>query len=143
MATHYSKETAGVLDTLAPGRNLSQEYRSKVKRIRATLVMAGQASGDTIVLGNYPVGAVFSHGMINATATLGAATIAIGTPASPAAYRDAAAFTTPGVPTLFGKAPASSAAPAATETRVIATIGAAALPGAGTLEIDLFYSDTV
>lgn len=143
MATHYSRETNGVLDTQGPGRTRAQNYRSKMKRIRATLVMAGQAIGDTIVLGELPVGAVFAYGVINATATLGTATVSVGTTAAPAAHRAAATFTTPDVPTLFGTAAQSSADPAAATTRLIATIGVAALPAAGTLEIDIYYSDTV
>ncbi len=143
MAQFYSRETAGVLDTQGPTRALSQNYRSKLKRIRASLVLAGQAIADTIVLGELPVGAVFSHGMINSTVSLGAATLSIGTAAAPASHRAAAASTTPETPTLFGTVAQQSAVPAAVTTRLIATIAAAALPGAGTLEIDIFYSDTV
>jgi len=143
MATFYSRETNGVLDTQGPARASAQNYRSKLKRIRATLVMAAQGIADTIVLGELPVGGVFAFGVINSTATLGAATIAVGTVAAPAAHRAAAVFTTPDTPTLFGKAAASADVPAAATTRLIATIAAAALPGAGTLEIDIYYSDTV
>lgn len=143
MATFYSRETAGVLDTQGPARAAAQNYRSKLKRIRATIIMAAQAAADTIVLGELPVGAVFAYGVINATATLGAATISVGTASVPAAHRAAATFTTPDTPTLFGKAAASADVPAAATTRLLATIGAAALPAGGTLEIDIYYSDTV
>ncbi len=143
MAQFFSRETAGVLDTQGPGRTLSQNYRSKAKRIRATLILNGQAIGDTIVLGEIPVGGVHLPGLINSTVSLGAATLAIGTAAVPALLRDAAVFTTPNVPTQFGKVGATSDVPAAVTTRIIATIAGAALPVGGTLEIDLAYSDTV
>lgn len=144
MPTYYSTETNGVLDTQGPARAAAQHYRSKMKRIRATRVTTGEAIADTIVLGELPVGAVFSHGIINASATLGAiATLSIGTVASPASHRAAAVFTTPDTPTLFGKVAASAAAPLAVVTRLIATVAAAALAVGVTLEIDIFYSDTV
>jgi hypothetical protein len=144
MATYYSIETTGVLDGSLPAtRNAPQNYRSKLKRVRSTIVMNGQLIGDLIVLGDLPVGAVWDHGKINSTATLGASTIAVGPVATPAKYKAAAVFTTPDTPTLFGKCAASAGAPLTAVERVVATIAGANLPVGGTLEIDLYYSDTV
>jgi len=144
MAETYSDETDGRLDVSGRAQIPSQIYRATLKRIRATIPYDGQASGDTVVLGELPPGAVFAFGVINATATAGAsATIAIGTAESAAKYRAAAVFTTADTPTLFGKAAAvgSAADPLTAPERVIATVGTAALPtSADYMVVDLYYS---
>lgn len=144
MAETYSDETKDKLD--AKGRSLidPHTYGANLERMRATIPYDGQASGDTIVLGVLPVGAVFSFGVLNATATAGGtATIAIGKAGTPAKYRAAAIFTAADTPTLFGKAAAvgSAADPLESPERVIATVGAAALPNsADYLVVDLYYT---
>lgn len=143
MAKTYSRETAGPLGSTAFEKTDSRTYRSTLKRIRATVDYDGQASGDTISLGKLPAGAVFSHGVMMATATAGAtATIAIGTAASAASMRTAAVFTAVDTPTLFGKTAAVAADPLSGETEILATVGAASLPdSAAYMTIDIFYSD--
>lgn len=143
MAQTYSRELDGQLDSSSFQKADARLHRSPLKRIRATIDYDGQAIADDIVLGVLPAGAAFSHGVITASATAGAAaTIAIGTAASAALYRTAAVFTAADIPTLFGKSGAASADPVTEETRVIATIGAAALPSsAAFMVVDFFYSD--
>lgn len=114
----------------------------RVRRFRATIPYAGQASGNTIVLADVPAGYQFSHGLITASATAGAsATIAIGVAGTAGKYRTAATFTTADTPTLFGNAAAKDDAPLVAGERVIATIGAASLPNsANFMVVDLFYT---
>lgn len=143
MAQTFSRETNGKLDTAGLSLLDGRTYRAKVKSIRATIDYDGQASGDTIVLGELPVGATFLYGVLNASATAGAsATIAIGSAASAAKYRAAATFTAADTPTLFGKASAVVADPLTAAERVIATVGTAALPNSTDyLTVELFYAD--
>lgn len=138
MAQTYATEVSGQYDTPATKSN-GAVVGGRMRRFRATVTMASQASGDTIVLANLPVGYSFAYGIINASATLGSATVAIGTSASAGKYRAAAAFTA-AAPTLFGVVAGSAADPLTASEEVIATIGAAALPSSGTLEIDLYAS---
>lgn len=105
-----------------------------------TVTFAEQASGDTIEIAKLPKGAIVLYGVITASASAGAsATIAIGTAASAAKYRAAATFTTADTPTLFGKAAALNT-PLSAEETVIITVGAAALPSSGTLNVTLVYA---
>ena len=143
MAQTFSRETTGKLDTAGLSLLDGRTYRAKAKSIRATIDYDGQAAGDTIVLGELPVGATFLYGVIIASATAGAAaTIAIGPAATPAKYRAAAVFTAADTPTMFGKASAAAADPLTAAERVLATVGTAALPtSADYLTVELFYSD--
>lgn len=142
MAETYSDETNGKLDT--PGRSAIEPhaYGATLDRMRATVPYDGQASGDTIVLGELPAGAVFAFGVMNATATAGAsATVAVGVAGDAAKFRAAATFTTADAPALFGKCAPAAADPVEGSQRVIATIGTAALPNsADYMTIDLYYS---
>lgn len=115
-------------------------YGGRVKRLRASFTLNTQTTSDTLVIGNLPAGSTFAYGIINASATLGAsATVAIGTSGATGKYRAAAVFTA-AAPTLFGDSAAVTASPLSAEEQVFVTIGAASLPGSGTLVIDLFYS---
>jgi hypothetical protein len=142
MATHYSEETNGKLDVAGRSAIEPHAYNADLKRLRATVPYDGQAADDTIVLGELPAGAVFSHGIIIASATAGAtATIAIGNEDAAGKYRAAATFTAANTPTLFGLASAADDDPVEGVERIIATIAAAALPdSANFMVIDIFYS---
>jgi hypothetical protein len=143
MPETYSRETAGALDTRGLSLIDGRVYGAKVKAIRATIDYDGQVANDTIVLGELPQGAVFVGGVITASATAGGtATIAIGSAAAPGKYRAAAIFTAVDTPTLFGVAASAAAAPLAATERVIATVGAAALPASTAfMVVTLFYID--
>jgi hypothetical protein len=147
MATYLSNELAGT----ATGTSTSAAagYRPKasvtggrLRRMRATITFASQASGDVIQLGNLPAGAVFAFGTISVSATTGSATLAIGVSGTAAKYAAASAYTTADAVTLFGKNAVIAAADTglAAEETVIATIAGAALPSSGTGVVDLFYS---
>lgn len=145
MAAYLSTELGGSANqTAAPVgyKPRASVYQARLKRLRGTFTMASQATTDTLVVGNLPAGATFAYGVINASATLGTSTVAIGTSGSTGKYRAAATFTTADTPTLFGVATQEGAAdPALTaEEQVIVTIATAALPASGTFVVDLFYS---
>lgn len=116
-----------------------------VKRLRGTFTLSATAvtTADTLVIGNLPPGATFCYGILTASATMGAtATLAIGTTGATGKYRAAAIFTAADTPTLFGvNTQVGAADPAlSAEEQVFVTIGAASLPTAGTLIVDLYYS---
>lgn len=142
MAETYSDETDGKLDASGRAQLDSHVYRADLKRIRATIPYDGQADGDTIVLGELPPGAVFSHGTIVASATFGAtATLAIGVAGAAEKFRAAATVTNTTFPVTFGLAAASAADPSNTPERIIATVGAAAAPDSSAfMVVDIFYS---
>ena len=111
-----------------------------MRRFRAVIPFAAQASGDDIVLTNVPAGHTFAFGMISATATFGAsATIAIGIAGATGKYRAAATHTAT-VPTLFGVPAATDDDPLTAEETILLTIAVAALPGSGSAVVDLYFS---
>ena len=142
MAQTYSTELAGTDSVPSVKPSATAGYGARLKRFRATVVLAAQAAADTIVLADLPAGYTFAYGVLTASATLGAtATIAIGTATTPAKYKAAAVFTAVDTPTLFGTAIAGAGQVAAVATeRIIATIAAAALPASGTLVVDIYAS---
>jgi hypothetical protein len=140
--THYSTETAGVLDgTEPPSLADPSLVGAVVHRLRATIEYDGQASGDDIVLGDLPEGAVLDRVTMKASATAGAtATIALGWAGATGAIRSAATFTT-------ANSEVEVALPAAIKTaltekkRLLATIAAAALPtSANYLVVNVYYT---
>lgn len=141
MAQTFSTELAGIDSVPAVKPSATAAYFARLKRFRATITLAAQASGDTIVLADIPAGMTFAYGVLTTSATLGAATVAVGNATTPAKYKAAAVFTTADTPTLFGTAAAGAAQAALTASeRVLLTIAAAALPASGTLVVDLYFS---
>lgn len=142
MAETYSTEATDYLNTTPSVFADGSVVGGRLRRYRATITLASQASGDTIVLNKIPAGSVFAYGVLNASATLGAtATIAIGPSDSAALYRAAATFTTANTPTMFGTNSAMVADALSADTEVKITIAAAALPASGTLVVDLYYTN--
>lgn len=141
MATTYSTEAILALNT-KPSRKVDGSlWNARVRRFRATIPLAAQASADNIVLFRVPGGSRFAYGVLNASATLGAATVAIGVAGTTNKYKNAATFTAANAPTLFGKNAEVSGDALTKDTDVLLTIGAAALPGAGTLVVDMYFSN--
>ena len=139
MATTYANEVAGL--GTSPTTNQDGGIQGgRLRRFRASFTMAAQASGDTIVLAKVPAGYRFAFGIINASATMGAsATVAIGIAGATGKYRAAAVFTA-AAPTLFGVSTATDDDALTAAEDVLLTIAVAALPGAGTAVVDLYYS---
>jgi len=133
MATVYSSEATGPLNTTPATFADGGVVGAPLRRIRGTYTMAGDASGTIIVVGKLPANARFAYGVLTASATLGTATIKIGTSSSDAAYMAAATFTTADTPTFFGKAAAVSGTAPTSADNIIITTATASLPGSGTL----------
>lgn len=139
MANTYASEVSG-LGTTPTGKANGGVQGGRLRRFRATVPFASQASGDTITLANVPAGHTFAYGIVNASATFGAsATVAIGTAASAGKYRAAATHTAT-VPTLFGVYTAADDVPLTADETVILTVGVAALPSSGSAVVDLYFS---
>lgn len=139
MPNTFAPEVAG-LGTTPTSQANGGVQGGRLRRFRATVPFASQASGDTITLATVPAGYTFAFGMVNASATFGAsATIAIGTADSAGKYRAAATHTTT-VPTLFGLYTAADDVPLTAPETVIMTVGVAALPSSGSAVVDLYFS---
>ncbi len=138
MAQTYATEVAGLGTTPVTNSNGAVQG-GRIRRFRATIALASQADGDTVVLAQVPAGYAFAYGILNASATLGTSTIAVGIAGTAAKYRAAAVFTA-AAPTLFGVSTAVDDAPLAAQEVVILTNTTAALPGSGTLIVDLYFS---
>lgn len=142
MATTFSAEAALALNSTPAKKVDGAKWGARMRRYRATITLAGQANGDDIVLFRVPAGSVFAYGVLNSSATLGAsATVAIGVSGTTAKYRAAAVFQTPNAPTLFGLNSAVDDDALTADEDVLLTIGAAALPGSGTLIVDMYFSN--
>lgn len=141
MVTTYSTEAQPALNTVPARRVDGSVWTARLRRFRATITLGGQASGDDVVLFRVPAGSVFAHGVLNTSASLGTSTVAIGVGGTTNKYKNAATFTAANTPTLFGKTAEVSGAALTSETDVLLTIGAAALPGSGTLVVDMYFSN--
>jgi hypothetical protein len=140
MATTYATEIAGQSTTPVTKSN-GGVMGGRVRRFRASITLASQASGDDIVLAKVPAGANFAHGVINSDTSLGTATVSVGITGTTAKYKAAGTFTATDTPTLFGKAGSANDDNELTaEETVLLTIGTAALPASGNLVVDLYYS---
>lgn len=138
MPETFATEVAG-LDTVPSTKSNGAVHNARLRRFRATITLASQADGDTIVLADVPAGYAFAFGVLNASATLGASTIAIGISGTAGKYRASAVFTA-AAPTLFGVVGAVDDSPLTAKERVILTNTTAALPSSGTLVVDLYFS---
>lgn len=138
MAETYASEVAGLGSVPVTNSNGAVQG-GRLRRFRSTITLASQADGDTIVLASVPAGYAFAYGILNASATLGSSTIAIGVSGTAAKYRASAVFTA-AAPTLFGVSTAVDDAPLTAGETVILTNTTAALPSSGTLIVDLYYS---
>lgn len=143
MARKYGKLLTGVADGTVP--RLHADGRRVVSRMRCSmeildLATVAVASGDTVPIAVLPEGCRFAGVRLTASATMGAATIAIGPAGSADAYRAAATFTAVDTPTTFGKASAMAADPVTVDTEILMTVTTAGLPGAGILTAELFYT---
>lgn len=145
MATYLSTELGGSANqTAAPVgyKPRATVYGARLKRMRATITLATQATSDTLVFGILPTGATFAYGVLTSTVSLGTSTLAVGITGTTGKYRAAATFTAVDTPTMFGTAAQVGAADPAlsAEETVIGTIAVASLPASGTLVVDLYYS---
>ncbi len=141
MVTTYSSEAQPALNAVPARRVDGSVWTARLRRYRATVALAGQGNGDDVVLFRVPAGSVFAYGVLNSSASLGTSTIAVGVGGTTNRYKNAATFTAANTPTLFGKAQEVSGAALPADTDILLTIGAAALPGSGTLVVDMYFSN--
>ena len=143
MADLFSTEAAGLLSRPVVKPSVGA-YGGRMRRYRATITLAAQATTDNILLAILPAGSVYAVGMLTASVTLATAVIAIGTNkvhASNGQLRAAATFTAVDTPTPFGLAAALGGAALTADTSIYLTIATAALPGAGTVVVDLMVTN--
>ena len=141
MVTTYSTEAQPALNTVPARRADGSVWTAKLRRFRATVALSGQGNGDDVVLFRVPAGSVFAYGVLNTSISLGTSTLAVGVSGTTNRYRNAGDLTVPDTPTLFGNTAEVSGAGLATDIDVLLTIGAAALPGSGTLVVDMYFSN--
>jgi hypothetical protein len=139
MANLYSNDYSG-LGTVPSSAVSGAVLGGRMRRYRAAITLASQATADTIVIGRIPAGATFAYGVINTDTSLSTSTVAIGVTGATGKYRAAAVFTATNTPTVFGPTAAAAAAPLASDEEVFITIAAAAFPAAGNLVVDLYFS---
>lgn len=140
MAQTYSTELQPTQLSPAQLPSATSGYGAHNRRYRASITLAAQASGDTIVLANIPAGMCFSYGVLTSGVSLGTATVSVGNASDAAKYRAAAVFTATDVPTSFGKASAVAGIPSTAQEQVLLTVGTAALPASGQLVVDLYFA---
>lgn len=136
MATTQSKEYKEIVD----GKIITAgEVNAKLRRFKATITLAAQASGDIIELFEVPAGYSFVTGILNASASLSTSTVKIGTADDDDKYRADATHTAT-TPTLFGAQAGFVSGGNTADEKVILTVGTAALPASGTLVVDMIFS---
>lgn len=140
MAQTFATEVAGIDSVPAVKASATAAHGAHLVRYRASITLASQASGDTIVLADIPAGMVFAGGIITTDTSLGTSTLSIGPSGTAAKYRAASTFTATDTPTNFGKASAIGGSASTAGERVLATVGTAALPSSGNLVLDLYFS---
>lgn len=110
----------------------------KTKAYQATIDLAAQASGDTIVIAKARQGEKFVAGIITTDTSLATATVKIGNKDDDDKYKAAAVFTAVNTPTLFGNAAAMAALE--DDEEIFITVGTAALPASGTLKVSMIFA---
>lgn len=147
MATTFGTQSTKVLSSTKSTPAVGFVHGS-VRNFSEQVTWASQASGDIIVIGFIPKGAIFLYATLETDTTTSTSTIALssvtlaGSTASVASagkYAAAAAYTTVDVPSILGKTAASGVALTADEL-IGAVIGTATAPASGNLKINIFYS---
>lgn len=110
----------------------------KTKAYQATIDLAAQASGDTIVIAKARQGEKFVGGIITTDTSLGSSKIKIGNAADDDKYRAEAVFTAVNTPTMFGNAAAMAALE--DDEEIAIAITTANLPASGTLKISMLFA---
>lgn len=124
----------------AAGKLADRRYFDARTNFRsAKITMAGQANGDTIRLFPEHPGEMPLFGFISSSASLGSATVAIGDATTANRYKNAGTHTTANAPVFFGNATATHRL-LGVGADVLLTIGAAALPSSGELNVTMVYA---
>lgn len=143
MADLYAVEFVGGPDgTLQPPKKLDGRLvGAKKRRTRAVKPAIILNIGDRLYLGKLPQGGTLH--LINgvAGASLGSATLSIGTTATPAKYVNGATLTAVDTPTSLGpRASAAVLQPATADEDIWLTVGGAAIPAATVVAFSWEYT---
>lgn len=146
MAETYSNELDGALNASTEPASKAEGYLvgARMRVVRATVDLASQASGDTIVIAKPQPGMVFAFGVITTDTSLSTATISIGDTDDPDGYRVDATLTSTDTPEVFGTVAGindSTNGPIVYDgtTEVKITVATASLPASGRMVVDLVY----
>jgi len=139
MTVFYGAQMTKLRNTVPQDLPAVADVHGRVRVFNEKIALATQTTSDTIEVARLPKGARLLYGTLTTSVTLGSSTVAIGIAGTTGKYRAAATFTTTDTPTLFGVAANVGEALTAEEI-VFITIGAASLPGSGTLRVMLFYT---
>lgn len=143
MATRYGRIYTGVRDGTKPAaRADSSAVDGKVRRLLEVYDLASQPVADKLFAGTLPLGARFAGSRLTTDTTLASATLALGSSASAAKYAAAAVLTATDTPTTRGKVSALDDDPLSAPEDLFWTIAADALPAAGILVSEVFYTVT-
>lgn len=148
MADRVASELVGVRDGTVPKLRAEGALQGgPLHRFRAVIALAASGNGlfaqaDNVLLAEVPQGHVFAFGIVNNSATLGTAQLAIGTSKTHGSNGQlrAAAVKTSTTPEVFGPSTAMDDAPLTAPTRYYATVGVADMPTSGVIVIDLYFS---
>ncbi|HEX5213322.1 MAG TPA: hypothetical protein VFW22_16475 [Pseudolabrys sp.] len=142
MATGYSAEMTGVLDgtlnppKLADGRVVGGRMHIYQATFDLSKANVAKNIGDVNICFPIPADCKPVLGWLESTVSMGAAaTIAVGNATTPGKYRAPAVHTAPDAPAFFMLSAAAQLAPLSDPETVQITIAAAALPGAGILQV--------
>lgn len=142
MAQTFSNELSGSSSTPVVKASATAAYGARLRRYRASIVLASQVfgAGNEVVLAKVPAGLTFAYGVIATDTTLGTSTVAVGVSGTAAKYKAAAVFTAIDTPTLFGTTAQIEQASLTAEEVILLTVAVANLPASGNLVVDLYFS---
>ena len=140
MATLYSSEMDGLLNSVPVSLPSGGKVDGNVRVKRATITLASQTTSDTIVIAKAIAGEEFLYGTINNTVSLGTSTLAIGVTGTTGKYKTAGTKTTTDTVATFANVAAQTTLTA--DEEIFITIGTANLPASGTLVVDMYFSAT-
>lgn len=140
MTVFYAPEIAKLIAGSGTVGTPAQGFTDGTLRAQTAVVtLNSQATTDTIVVGLLPKGSIFLYGILNNSASLSTATVAIGITGTTGKYRAALVKTTT-TPEVIGVGGAHGVVLTANET-VFITIATASLPASGTLSVTLVYAE--
>lgn len=142
MAQTLSNELAGINSTPVVKPSAASAYGARLRRYRASIVLASQVlgAGNEIILAKVPAGLTFAYGVVTTDTSLGTSTIAVGISGTAAKYKAAAVLTATDTPTMFGTTAQIEQASLVAEEVVLLTVAVANLPASGNLVVDLYFS---
>lgn len=141
MAQTYSTQLAGANSLPVVKPSAANGYGSRLKRFPASIPLTAQNIGDTVVCAIVPAGHCFAGAEISTDTSLGTAMVELGNATLPAKYAPAQVLTAVNAPALLGTVAALAAGALTAQEVVLLTVGVAALPAAGNLQVELYFSN--